>query len=64
MESLNISPQTIELNPICSRQAQSNRPGISHGHEITMSRFIHTVLRVPSEIRELIRADDKSAKVD
>ena len=35
MELPDISPQAIDLNPSCSEQAHSNRPGISHGYKST-----------------------------
>ena len=53
MELPNTSPQAIELNPSCLRQAQSNRPGTGDEYESTNPRCILTVLRVSSLIRPL-----------
>ena len=43
-ELLNTSPQAIDLNLICLRQAYSNRPGTSHGYKNTEHGCILAVL--------------------
>ena len=35
MESLSTNPHTVKLNPNCSGQAHSSRPGTSYGYEST-----------------------------
>ena len=47
MESTDISPQAIDLNPSCSGQAHSNRPGTGHGYESTEPECILTLLCIP-----------------
>ena len=48
MELPNTSSQTIEPNPSCSGQAQSNRHGTGYGYESTDPGCTLTVFRVPS----------------
>ena len=50
-----ISRQPIAINPSCSGQAHSNRPGPAYKN--TDPRYILAVLRVPSIIRPLRSAD-------
>ena len=57
MESLNTSPQAIELNPSCSGQAHSNRPGTGHVYESMGPGCILIVLHIPSIIRPLKSED-------
>ena len=46
MESANTSLQTLDLNRSCSKQAHSNRLGISHGYESTEPECILRVYYV------------------
>ena len=63
MESLNTSPQAVELNPSCSEQAHPNRPGTGPGHKSTEPGSIFTILRFPFVICPFRSADAKSGKV-
>ena len=63
IESADTSLQAIELDPSCSGQAYSSRPGTGPGYRSTNPGCILTVLLVPSMIRPLRGADAKSGKV-
>ena len=47
MQPFNTSPQAIELNPSCSKQAHSNGPGTDPMYESTEPEFTLAVLRFP-----------------
>ena len=64
MELLNTSPQAIELNPSCSEQAQSNRPGTGYRYENTKPGYVLTVFRVSSVIRPLRSANTNNPDGD
>ena len=57
MESLNTTPQTIELDPSCSGQAHSNRLATGPGYEnmnpgcILCAPFIIRSLRSPDAVK-------------
>ena len=63
MELSNTSPQAIELDPSCSGQGHSNRPGAGPGYKNTEPGSIITVLRVPFKVCLLRSADAKYGKV-
>ena len=64
IESSNISLKTIELDPNCSGQTHSNRPGTDTWYENMEHRCIFAVLHVPFLIHSLRSACAKSSKVN
>ena len=63
MESPNTSSHTIELNPNCSGQPHSNRPGTVPGYENKDLECILAILCVPFMVCPLRSANAQSGKV-
>ena len=61
IKSPNTNPQAIKLNPSCSGQVHSNRPGTDYGYEITKPGCVLIVLSIPFIIYSIVPSITLSA---